>query len=247
VSVRLSVDFADPERGAAALLRVSSADGEGGSWLAVDAGTVSAGEAGPEALEIADDGEHASASLTVDAGKLELEARRLVGVALEHGSAFAAATGSTLEAFAARVEGQWGLGERRRVAATGRIVRSSGEPDWARVELVRTLTAVLDDGTLVVVAAARPAGAAGHGDEVVEAAIVDADGALTRIEEALLSTEYGPDGAHRRAGIELWAPGDAAPLRGAGTLIGGEGDAAFLRFTLNGAAGTARYELVRRA
>jgi hypothetical protein len=247
VSPALSVDFVDPERGAAALLRVAAANDDGGAWLAVDDGRAIGGEAGPEALRIADDGDRAVASLTVDAGGLELAASRVVGVELAESSQFADATGSTLEASAARVEGRWEIGDRRRVEASGRIIRMSADPDWTRVELVRALTAVLDDGSLVVVAAARPAGAAGHGDEVVDAVLVDADGAVTRFDEALLSTEYGPDGRHRRAGVELWAPGDAAPLRGAGTTIGGAGPVAFLRFSVNGSAGTARYELVRRA
>jgi hypothetical protein len=247
VSARLSVDFADPERGAAALLRVAGANGDGGSWLAVDDGRAIEGEAGPDALTIADDGDRAVASLTVDTGGLELEASRVVGIELAEGSAFADATGATLEASAARVEGRWEIGERRRVEASGRIVRMSGDPDWSRVELVRALTAVLDDGSLLVVAAARPAGAGGHGDEAVDAVVVNGDGAVTRFDEALLSTEYGPEGAHRRAGVELWAPGDAAPLRGAGTAFGGAGPVAFLRFSVNGAAGTARYELSRRS
>ena len=246
MSAALSVDFVDPERGAAALLQIVDANGGAGSWLTVDGGRATEGEMGPDGLRIVDDGERTEASLTIDAGELELEAKRLVGVALEEGSAFADAAGTTLEAFAARVGGEWRLGDRRRVEATGRIVRVSRDPDWARVDLVRSLTAVLDNGSLLVVAAARPSGAAGHGDEVVDAVMVDSDGAATRFEESLLSTEYGPDGRHRRAGVELWAPGDAAPLRGAGTLIGGGRGVAFLRFTLNGAAGTARYELMRR-
>lgn len=243
----LSVDFADPERGAAVLLRAASPDGEGGAWLVVDGGDATEGHAGPRELRIADDGERAVASLDVDGGGLELEASRLVGVALEEESAFGDATGTTLEAFAARIAGEWRLGGRRRVEATGRIVRTSGDPDWTRVDLVRCLTAVLDDGSLIVVAAARPSGSAGHGDEVVDAVLVDPEGAVTRFDEPLLSTEYGPDGRHRRAGVELWAPGDAAPLRGAGTLIGGAGQVAFLGFGVDGAGGTARYELMRRA
>lgn len=246
MSATLSVDFADPERGMAAMLRVATANGNRGTWLAVNRGHATAGEAGPDELRITDDGERAVAALAVDAGGLELEANRMVGVALEEGSAFADASGSTLEAFAAQIDGRWEIGDRRRVQAPGRIIRS-GEPDWTRVDLVRSLTAVLDDGSLVVVAAARPAGAAGHGDEVVDAVLVDSEGAVTRFDEALVSTEYGPDGDHRRAGVELWAPGDAAPLRGAGTTIAGAGPVAFLGFSVNGATGTARYELVRRA
>ncbi|MGH8956901.1 MAG: hypothetical protein ACRDVF_18020, partial [Microbacterium sp.] len=206
MSATLSLDFADPERHAAALLRVAEANGESGAWLVLDRGRATEGE-GSDGLRIADDGERAAATLTIDAGELELEATRSVGVALEQGSAVADATGVFLEAFAARVRGEWRLGERRRVDVSGSIVRTSGEPDWTRVELVRSLTAVLDDGSLLVVAAARPAGAAGHGDEVVDAVIVDHEGAVTRFEEPLMSTEYGADGRHRRAGVELWARG----------------------------------------
>ena len=245
MSAAVSVDFVDLENGAAAMVRAG--DGEGGSWLIVDEGRASEGDAGPGELRIADDGELATTSLSVDRGELELEARRLVGVGFELGSPFADATGLALEASAARIEGTWALGDRRHIDARGRVVRISGEPEWSSVELVRSLTAVLDDGSLVVVAAARPAGAAGHGDEVVDAVAVDSTGAVTRFDEALLSTEYGSDGRHRRAGIELWAPGDAAPMRGAGTLVGGADGVAFLRFRVDGAAGTARYELMRRA
>jgi hypothetical protein len=247
VSATLSLDFADPERDAAALLRVAEADGESGAWLVLDDRRVTEGESGPDGLRMVDDGDRAVASLTVDGGGLELEATRSTGVALEEGSAYADATGAPLEAFAARVRGEWRFGDRRRIDVVGRIVRSARDPDWTRVELVRTLTAALDDGSLLLVAAARPAGAAGHGDEVVDAVVVDAEGSVTRFDEPLLSTEYGPDGRHRRAGIELWGAEDAAAVRGAGTLIGGAGDTTFLRFTVNGAAGTARYELVRGA
>ena len=42
----------------------------------------------------------------------------------------------------------------------------------------------------------------------------------SRFDEALLSTEYGPDGVQRRATLELWLDGEEGqPLRGAGTLI----------------------------
>ena len=83
--------------------------------------------------------------------------------------------------------------------------------------------------------------------------MLDAEESLTRFEEPLLSTEYDAAGTHRRAGVELWGPDDAATLRGAGIRIGdatagaGELETAFLRFTLNGAPGTARYDLLRAA
>ena len=50
--------------------------------------------------------------------------------------------------------------------------------------------------------------------------LCDPDGAPVEVSEALLSTEYGPDGVQRRATLELWIDGEEGqPLRGAGTLI----------------------------
>jgi hypothetical protein len=104
---------------------------------------------------------------------------------------------------------------------------------------------------LLVVASARPLGAAGHGEEATSAVLLDAEESVTRFEEPLLSTEYDAAGAHRRAGIELWGADDATPLRGAGTRIGGGTagawgmESAFLRFSINGTGGTARYDLLR--
>ena len=94
-------------------------------------------------------------------------------------------------------------------------------------------------------APARPAGTASSIDRTTDS--------LTSFEEPLLSTEYDARGGHRRAGLELWeAKEDTAPLRGAGTLVGGsaadlgELKTAFLRFTLNGTPGTARYDIDTR-
>src|SRR5688500_18353186 len=42
-----------------------------------------------------------------------------------------------------------------------------GELDWDLVEAVRVLTARLGDGRVLAVAALRPAGAEGHGDELI--------------------------------------------------------------------------------
>jgi hypothetical protein len=264
----LSLDYVDPEAGRAAMVLVHLRPGArrvGAVELVFDRDVafVAAPELHGDApsdwgavdvdgLRLADDGERARISLTNEAGELELEAKRLGGVTLEAGSAFADATGLSHEAFAARVTGEWRPrgAEPRRIEGLGRLVRTSGEPAWDRFELLRSLTAVIEDGSLLSVASARPLGAAGHGEEVASAVLLDAEESVTRFDEPLLSTEYDAAGTHRRTGVELWGPDDATARRGAGTRIGGAAGAgdletAFMRFTLNGGAGTARYDLLK--
>lgn len=249
LSDSLRIDFADPESRTAGLARVESEDGEDpdaalGILLAGDAAWRSAD---PEGVEVADDGERVRASLSADAAGFEIEATRLGGASFDAGTAFADATGVSQEVFAVRAAGEWHAGgSGGRLECPGTLVRSRGALDWNRLELVRSLTAVLDDGTLLAVAAARPAGAAGHGDEVVSAVLLDPEDALTRFDDPLLSTEYDAEGRQRRVGAELWSSDeDAAPLRGAGTLFGTADGTAFLRFTLDGSPGTATYVIQR--
>lgn len=119
----------------------------------------------------------------------------------------------------------------------------------------RSIGVVFSDGGLLAVTAARPSGASGHGDETVSAVLCDPDGAPVEVSEALLSTEYGPDGVQRRATLELWtdAEGEIGPLRGSGTLIsaarvrrdGLVADVAFFRWQLDGREGLGHYEVVR--
>jgi hypothetical protein len=118
----------------------------------------------------------------------------------------------------------------------------------------RSIGIAFSDGGLLALSAARPAGASGHGDETVAAVLCGPDGAPVEVSEALLSTEYGPDGVQRRATLELWLDGeDSPPLRGAGTLIsasaiahpGLTGTIAFFRWSLEGREGLGHYEVVR--
>jgi hypothetical protein len=127
------------------------------------------------------------------------------------------------------------------MSSTGQIVR-------------RSIGVAFDDGGLLALSAVRPGGTAGHGEESVAAVICGADGAPVEVSEALLSTEYGPDGVQRRATLELWLDGDGGqPLRGAGTLIsasaiehpGLRGTIAFFRWALEGREGLGHYEVVR--
>ena len=94
-----------------------------------------------------------------------------------------------------------------------------GELDWDQIEAVRVLTARLGDGRVLAVAALRPAGAEGHGDELVAGAIGDGE-SFSQLSETLLSTEYGPDGLPRRIGLELYPGGEGMALRIAGDVSG---------------------------
>ena len=113
---------------------------------------------------------------------------------------------------------------------------------------------VFADGGLLALSAVRPPGSREHGREQVAAVVCDPDGAPIEISEALLSTEYGPDGVQRRATLELWTDeDDGHPVRGAGTLISAakvrrEGllaDVAFFRWSVEGREGLGHYEVVR--
>ena len=98
------------------------------------------------------------------------------------------------------------------------VWRLAGELDWDEIEALRIVSGRLDDGRLIAIAALRPTGAAGHGEEVVAGALGGAEG-FDQLAEALLSTEYGPDGLPRRVGLELYRDDGGLPLR-----VGGRRD-----------------------
>jgi hypothetical protein len=133
----------------------------------------------------------------------------------------------------------------------GSCWRLAGELDPERVSALRVVCARFDDGRLLALAASRPADAAGHGEESIRAALVDPEGAVTELAEALLSTEYDSDGRPARIGLELYADEAAAPLRvaadrEAGRAGNGEGagETTRLSFRMEGVSGTGRLELV---
>src|SRR3954451_12785969 len=117
----------------------------------------------------------------------------------------------------------------------------------------RSIGVAFTDGGLLALSAVRPEEAGGHGDEAIAAVLCSADGAPVDVSEALLSTEYGPDGVQRRATLELWVGEEGQPLRGAGTLItssavhrpGLDSNVAFFRCSLEGREGLGHYEVDR--
>ncbi|MBW8058955.1 MAG: hypothetical protein FVQ78_01200 [Solirubrobacterales bacterium] len=117
----------------------------------------------------------------------------------------------------------------------------------------RSIGIVFSDGGLLALTAVRPKVSTGHGEEEIAAVLCGPDGAPVEVSEALLSTEYGPDGVQRRATLELWTDGEEGqPLRGAGTLIssssvrrpGLNAEIAFFRWSVEGRDGLGHYEVV---
>jgi hypothetical protein len=124
--------------------------------------------------------------------------------------------------------------------------RISGDLDPAGVALLRVLTAGFDDGTAIGVAAARPVGAAGHGDEVIRAVMARGEATPEQMCETLLSTEYDREGRVRRVGLELYPTEGGFPLRAAADRERGDaGSAVLMRFRLDGVEGRGSYELRR--
>lgn len=232
-------DLADPERG------VFASTHDGGAAIVFDHEQVLAAGAGT-ALEV---GASASrVSLALEGVALDLEISPL-------GEPLRLAGGLTGEV------------ELRLCRAVGALRRDGSETEIAclavseqggtepagEVVLRRSIAVTFADGALLGLKAARPAGAAGHGDEEVLAALSDAAG-QDSFAEALLSTEYDQQGRHRRANLELWRHGEG-PLRVAGEIICGASlevaglriETAFFGWSLDGRPGLGRYEVVRAA
>lgn len=89
---------------------------------------------------------------------------------------------------------------------------------------VRIAALLCEDGTAIVFGALQGGGA--HGENPTAGWRIGPEGAepiAAPFDEALISTEYGPDGVQRRIGLELWQQGDhALPVRGAATGMGSE-------------------------
>ena len=90
--------------------------------------------------------------------------------------------------------------------------------DWTGIESLRLLSASFEDESVLCLAALRPTGVNGHGDESVSAIVCPPSGEEIPIDHTLLSTEYGPAGEITRIGLELHLLDDDIPMRGAGDI-----------------------------
>lgn len=101
------------------------------------------------------------------------------------------------------------------LSAEQRLWRMSGELDWDRIAALRVLSGRLGDGRGLAIAALRPAGTAGHGEDVC-AGLIGSGTEFEPLREVLFSSEHGADGRPRRIGLELLTSGSELPLRIAG-------------------------------
>jgi hypothetical protein len=139
------------------------------------------------------------------------------------------------------------------VDCLGTFSITSVAPRWEELQAVRSISAIVDEGTGLLALARRPRDAPGHGDEEVRAGLF-IDGELHVVEEARISTVYDGGGRQRSAGLELWLPGEEYARRGSGLVIAGSSfeletiqvHAAVFRWRLDGREGIGAYELMVR-
>jgi hypothetical protein len=135
----------------------------------------------------------------------------------------------------------------------GVVAEIHDPPRWQELDATRYVCALFDQNNAVLAFARRPAGALGHGDELVVAHLWT-DGELKSVEDARLSTIYDGDGRPRQASMELWLPGEDFPRRAFGTLTAGaslalEGldvHAAVMDWRMDSHRGAGLYELTVR-
>jgi hypothetical protein len=145
-------------------------------------------------------------------------------------------------------------GSSRTLDGVGRRVHSWGAPGPPRGGLLRSLFAVSEEEGLTVTAV-RPAGSEGHGAELVGAHLSAAGSPPAPFEDARISTIYDGSGAIRRAGLELYMPGDEYPRRVSGearaATVVEAGDVrlavSFFRWSVQGAPGQGSYRVVSPA
>ncbi len=94
--------------------------------------------------------------------------------------------------------------------------RLSGELDWDEVDRVRVLSASYESGSMLTIAAIRPAGVAGHGEEAITGLVIDPERGPEQLGEVLFSAEHGAEGALERIGLELYRHESGLPIRVAG-------------------------------
>jgi len=130
--------------------------------------------------------------------------------------------------------------------------RLDSEPDWEAVESLRVVSAAFEDGRLLALVAARPVGAAGHDAQQPRGVLIEPDGELVELAEALLSTQYDSSGSPVRIGLELYTDPESVPLRVAAdrqrpAAPTASGRTAIpMAFRLEGADGDGLLELVTR-
>jgi hypothetical protein len=135
----------------------------------------------------------------------------------------------------------------------GVVAEIHDPPRWQELDATRYVCALFDPQNAVLAFARRPAGAMGHGEELVVAHLWS-EGELKGVEDARLSTIYDGEGRPRQASMELWLPGEDFPRRAFGVVTAGaslalEGldvHAAAMDWRMDSHAGAGIYELTVR-
>ncbi len=139
------------------------------------------------------------------------------------------------------------------LSGVGQRGHTWGVVDWKGLDLIRTVSAWVGEGGIVL-ETARPEGAAGHDAERVWATLVDG-GEPIPVVDPRVSTTYDGDGHQRRVGLELWMTEEEGyPVRAAGEAICGSSmdlgaltlDLAFFRWHSEGHEGVGRYDVLRK-
>jgi hypothetical protein len=143
-------------------------------------------------------------------------------------------------------------GEAQTARCPGQICRWFGDP-LEGAATFRHLAINAGDDSLLVAEARGETGARGHGDELSEAWLLQAED-VSRFEDVFISTEYDGDGDPTRLGLELWPEeaeraSRAAATRIAGSALGGAKTGAawagLFRCHTDGSEGSGSYLLCR--
>lgn len=120
--------------------------------------------------------------------------------------------------------------------------------------VLRSITAVFDNGDAFFLNAYKPAVYHGHGDERNDAVIIDGGKSLP-VADARLSTVFSKDDLHTQASLELWMEEDDFPRRITGEAIAGthveltdrDVALAFYNWTMGPHSGIGIYEIALAA
>lgn len=190
----LSLAFFDPARRLHGVARA-------GATLLFEDGAAGGAEEGPV---LTPSGEGWRAVLN---GRLDLQLDRTAEPA-EAGGA---------RSWACRVTGSVGGSE---VSCLGAVTETISPPDWSDLDALREIAVVAGESHALFLLATRPRGVMGHGVEDVQAVLIE-EGRALPVEEARLSTVYGPDGRQQSAGLELWLEEEDFPRRASGVAVAG--------------------------
>lgn len=135
----------------------------------------------------------------------------------------------------------------------GVAAETTRAPEWSELESLRAVSAVFSEDFAVLAVARRPKSSAGHGEELVHAALIE-NGELRSPEDTRISTVYDSGGRQHSSGLELWFPGEDYPRRLFGTVQAGTSlelggllvHAAAFTWRMEGNTGAGLYELTLR-